>query len=390
MLFCQPPMLTGIYENSPAFKDGYLDPEKKTWVNLFADAGYRTASYGKWHTPNHPTWQQYELFHIFGKVTGYYGMTPPYKEEDYDVIQSPGWKILLAGRYPYHDWGVTPSSHVTDWGIRWLQENGRSDQPWLLRISHTWPHTPVLVPDPWDKLFELDGVPCHALNRAMYEGRAAFDRWFADEQTGFDLTMDQWRRIVRDYYALCAYVDHEVGRLIHALEELGLMDNTIIAFNSDHGRSNGELGLTQKGTYDREVWRAPFILAGPGIPKGETRHDLMELMDFGPTLCAMAGIDLAEGMQGRDLFHSQEPDALFGAIDVGPYRRVGIRTQRHRFDCTVMAHGKTVSAAEADPNLCDVVSDPAEETNLIHDPANRALADELYARVLAWYNQTAS
>ncbi len=388
MLFCQPPMQTGIFENSPAFKDGFVDPDKKTWVNLFSEAGYRTASYGKWHTPNHPTWQENQLFHIYNKVTGYYNMTPPYKEADYDVIQCPGlWSILLAGRYPRHDWGVTPSSHVTDWGIDWLRRNGQGEEPWLLRISHTWPHTPVLVPEPWDKLYALEDVPCHALNRAMYEGRAAYDRWFSDEQKGFDLSMDQWRRICRDYYALCAYVDHEVGRLVHALEELGLMENTIIAFNADHGRSNGEIGLTQKGTYDREVWRVPFIMAGPGLPQGEVRNDLADLMDFGPTLCAMAGIDLAYGMQGRDLFHSDEPDAVFGVIDIGPYRRAGIRTKRYRFDCTVMHEGERATRDEADPNLFDIEADPEELTNLIHDPVNRALADELHGRIIAWYEQ---
>jgi len=390
MLFCQPPMQTGIFENSPAFKDGFVDQDKKTWVNLFAEARYRTASYGKWHTPNHPTWQENQLFHLFGHVTGYYEMTPPYDEADYDVVKRPGnGSIFLAGRYPHHDWGVTPSSHVTDWGIDWLRRNGQGEEPWLLRISHTWPHTPVLVPEPWDKLFGPDDVPCNALNRTAYEARSGFDRWFVDRQQGFDLTMDQWRQSARDYYALCAYVDHEVGRLVHALEELGLMENTIIAFNADHGRSLGEVGLTEKGTYDREVWRVPFIMSGPGLPQGEVRDDLADLMDFGPTLCAMAGIDLADGMQGRDLFHSDEPDAVFGVIDIGPYRRAGIRTKRHRFDCTVSYKGERTTRDAADPNLFDIESDPEELNNLIHDPANRALADELYGRIVAWYEQNA-
>ena len=73
-----------------------------------------------------------------------------------------------------------------------------------------------------------------------------------------------------------------------ALDEFGLAENTIVAYNADHGRAMGEFGHCQKGTFDYEVWRVPFIVSWPGhVPAGEDRHDLCELMDFGPTVFSL-------------------------------------------------------------------------------------------------------
>jgi arylsulfatase A-like enzyme len=131
----------------------------------------------------------------------------------------------------------------------------------------------------------------------VYETRAEYDRRFADRQRGFDIPFATWRQICAYYYGLCAYVDYEIGRLLRALEQLGLAANTIVALNADHGKSLGEAGLCEKGTYDREVWRVPLIISWPGhIPEGEHRHDLVELLDFGSTLCVQAGIAKPPGI----------------------------------------------------------------------------------------------
>ncbi|MCL4402460.1 MAG: sulfatase-like hydrolase/transferase, partial [Acidobacteria bacterium] len=108
--------------------------------------------------------------------------------------------------------------------------------------------SPVLVPRPWDKQYDPAEVPCRAGNRQAFETRARYDRDFAASQRGLDIPLETWRRIAADYYGLCAYVDHEVGRLMQVLDQLGLAGNTIVAFNADHGKSLGEAGLCEKGT----------------------------------------------------------------------------------------------------------------------------------------------
>jgi arylsulfatase A-like enzyme len=137
MLTGRYPQELNIFENSVAFKDGYLDPAIKTFPELFAGAGHRTASLGKWHTPNHPTWQQAVNFTLLPKVAGYYSLPAPYSEAEHRVIKRPGGtSIILGGIYPYANWGETMSGHLTDMAIDWLKDAARSDRPFLLRVSH--------------------------------------------------------------------------------------------------------------------------------------------------------------------------------------------------------------------------------------------------------------
>ena len=393
MLACKYPQELNVLDNAPSNQPGYLTAEDKMFPNLFADAGYRTANIGKWHTPRHATWQTNDLFILFDDATGFYALGDDYSEKEHRVVKRPkGASIIMGGIYPYHDWGINPSSHITDMAIDWLQNEAvQDDKPFMLRVSHLWPHTPVLVPEPWDKLYGPDDVPCRALNKSVYRERAAYDRGLSDGQGGFELSMDTWKQVCADYYGLCSYVDFEVGRIIQALEELGLAENTIIAFNADHGKNLGEVGICEKDTFDRESWRVPFIMSWPGhLPEGEHRHDIMELMDFGPTLCSLAGIAMPSGMRGRDLFHSEEPDAVFGIIHTwNHWLRAGIRTDRYRYDCTFQIDGEPVADGQHDPNLFDLKADPHETHNLIHDPSMIDIAASLQARLEKWYRTSA-
>lgn len=393
MLFCKYPQELGIYENSKAFKDGFVDPAAKTWVNCMADAGYRTVSIGKWHTPNHATWQENSLFDLFHDVTDYYALRGNFagKEAEYRVVNRKGdlFPIIIGGIYPYHDYGVTPATYLTDLAIEKLQELKKGNQPWLLRVSYIWPHTPVLVPKPWDKVYDPQEIPSRALNRAAYETRSAYDRWFADYQGGFKLDEKTWRQCAADYYALCAHVDDQVGRLMQELEKLGQLDNTIVAFNADHGRSLGEAGLCEKGTYDREVWRVPFVFSCPGlIPEGKTDAQLCELLDFGATITSLCGVPLQEGMRGRNVFTTASPSAVFGVIEIGAYRRAGVFDGKYRMDCTIAYKYKLTPESESDPNLFDLEKDPYEENNLANNPEYAPVVKKMYQQMREWLKQT--
>lgn len=394
MLFCKYPQELDIYTNHQAFKDGFIDPQAKSWVNCMADAGYRTVSIGKWHTPNHPTWQENHLFDIFKKeACTYYGLAGPFKDEEerLRVVHRPSENnpVVIGGVYPYHDYGVTPASYKTDLAIGKLQELQGAGQPWLLRVSYLWPHTPVLVPEPWDKLYDPNTIPSNALNKKAYETRAAYDRWFADLQGGFKLDEKTWRRCAADYYGMCAHIDNQVGRLLQELEKLGALDNTIIAFNSDHGRSLGEAGLCEKGTYDREVWRVPFVFSCPGlIPEGKIDAQLCELLDFGATISELCGVKLSDGLRGRNVFTTKAPDAVYGVIDVGSYRRAGVFDGKYRFDCTIAYKHKLVEESECDPNLFNIATDPQENNNLANQPEYAQVLKSMYQKIRQWHKET--
>ena len=340
MMMCKYPTEMDIYDNDCANKDGYFKGEKG-FTNLFADEGYRIASLGKsWHGPAFPIWGKdgYTVFYIYEEAAGFFNLGPGFDEKVHRVVKRPGEShIILGGVYPYYKWGDNPSSQLTDMAIDWLKKAAKSDQPFLLNVGHLWPHTPTLVPRPWDKLYKPGDVPCHALNRKGYMERSKFDRDSADVQRGFDLSMETWRQISADYYGLCSYVDNEVGRLMRALDELGLTENTIVAFNSDHGKDLGEFGQCEKCDYNGWVWKVPFILSWPGhLPEGEHRQDLIELIDFGATLGSAGRSQDASRYAGRGSFQLEATrrGLRYHSIGWGPAGRA-VRTKKYRYDCTV-------------------------------------------------------
>lgn len=403
MLTGRYPQEIGVYSNAVQGEAGVLDPELKAFPNVFAESGYRTASLGKWHTPAHPTWQEAVAFYAFLDVADACQLYRPFTDDGQRVIKNPGSfmdtvdiPVILGGVYPHVRFGDNPGTHLTDMSIEWLRRattnDQDDDQPFLLRVSYAWPHTPVLPPSPWDRLYDADEVKCnaHAAGGRAHDERSSYDRWLARVEGGMRMSVAQWRQAAADYYGLCSFVDHEVGRLMRALSELGLLDNTIVAFNVDHGRSMGEYGHIAKGIYDREVWRVPFVVSAPGrVPEGEHRDELCELMDFGATLCALAGLDRAEGMRGRDLFADDEsaPEAVYGVLDMFSFRRAAVRTDRYRYDCTYAIDGQKASTKELDANLIDLDDDPLEVNNLADDPAMTAVATDLYGLLDAWMSK---
>ena len=109
-----------------------------------------------------------------------------------------------------------------------------------------------------------------------------YDRWFTDET----------RQVARaSYYGLCSFLDHQVGQVLDALEEGGHADDTLVTYASDHGDHNGDRGLWTKMTLYDESAGIPMIIAGPGIPQGETVSTPASLVDIGiPPFCPLFGI----------------------------------------------------------------------------------------------------
>jgi arylsulfatase A-like enzyme len=374
-----------------------------TFPEIFAGAGYATASFGKWHTPPHETWQENRSLVNLEAFSGYYGLNEAYDEARYHVIKRPGGTpIILAGTYPAAH--GHPSQIITDEAIDWLHERP-ADRPFLLRVSHNWPHTPVLAPPPFDSLYDPDEIPIRFYDDGAYTRRASYDRRLADGWRMRDLTRDQVRQMWKDYMGLVACVDHEVGRLLSALRLLGIEDNTIVLLSADHGKSLGEWGATEKGFFDSEVWRVPFVLAGPGVEaRGAVRTDVCALIDTGRTLLSLAGLDVPSSFRGRDLMSDPAPGAGFAQIgwpdgtapllkaldiNLGPTAaamRVAVRTQRYRMDVTWMRDGRRLALAEADGNLFDLDGDPEERENLWAAPEAQPVVRELWQILEAWFD----
>lgn len=379
-----------------------LPPGTVTFPEWLASrGGFQTVTFGKSHIPPWRPWQAERLVVNDERYAGYYSLNESFDEEEHHVVKRPGGaSIILAGTYPG---GLdNPSRAITDEAIDWLAHGRDRRRPFLLRVSHNWPHTPVLPPAPFDQLYDPADLPVRTFDEQAYKTRSSWDRHMADAHRVWELDDRQLRQVWKDYMGLCAYVDDEVGRLLAALEDQRLGDSTVVLFSSDHGKSLGEWGATEKGFFDSEVWRVPFIWSWPGvIPQGETRSEPCELIDTGRTLTGLLGLDSPANWRGRDLFASvDDRGEAFGQIgwpsaDVprGPRRRddhwnclrVAIRTERYRMDETWMAAGRRVPFELGDGNLFDLVVDPQERCNLWGSPDKAAVVAELRERIERWW-----
>lgn len=396
-----------------------------TFPEVFARAGYQTASFGKSHIPKHPTWQHIERTRLNLQYAYYNWLGPNYEFdlEKYRVLRCSPNGVFFGGTYPV--FLGNPSMKNTDDALEFLRERD-PDRPFLVRVSHNWPHTPVLTPPPFDRLYRADEIPILPFDRKAAEGRSQYDLGCSSIACVASWPDAAYRQAWTDYMGLVGYVDYEVGRLLAGLKALGLEDSTLTVFSSDHGRGLGELGKLAKHCFDDPIWRVPFIWHWPGhIPRGEVRDDLCELVDTGRTLLSLAGLAdrTPPFWRGRDLFGSAAPpDAVFGQIGwpntKAPlmdykhvrerhdylskyaggtpwydthvaYRtmRMGVRTARYRMDVSWMRDGKRLTGEELDGNLIDLQEDPQEKNNLWKDPAHRAVSSMLMEKLDRWFDQ---
>ncbi len=366
-----------------------------------AGADYQTATFGKSHLPPCSPWQTEHLVVNNEDYAGYYALNPKFEEDQFHVLKRPGSApIIIGGTYP--GGSDNPSRRITDEAIAWLSDERDESRPFLLRVSHNWPHTPVLAPEPFDLLYESTALPVRYFDEHAYQTRARWDRGVADNHRMRELSPEQMQQQWVAYMGLCAYVDHEVGRLLGSLEGCGLAEETIVVFSADHGKALGEWGATEKGFFDSEVWRVPFIWSWPGrVPEGLRRAEPCELIDTARTLAGLMGIDPVSHWRGRDLFGGgEEPGEVFGQIGWPsaevPFRtngrgahwdcmRVAVRTARFRLDETWMEGGARLTPEDADGNLFDLEQDPLERTNRWSDPSYGPVVAELRERLERWW-----
>lgn len=252
-----------------------------------------------------------------------------------------------------------------------------SEQPFALMVSFVSPHFPLLAPQEFFDLYDDDTL-------TLPPGRdEAWDHPSVDvyrESYGFDraFTEAETRRALRAYLALCTFMDHQIGRVLKALEASGRWDDTLIVYTSDHGESAGAHGLWFKHLMNEESVGVPLIVVGAGVPAGGVVDAPVSHVDLAPTLLAWAG---AEGEAPPDL----PGRSLLDIPGLDPDRPVF--SEYHAawsIDGTFMlrdGHYKYIEHAGARPQLFDVLADPGESHDLARDRANAGLVAEYHRRI---------
>ena len=261
--------------------------------------------------------------------------------------------------------------------IRLLEKHQR--EPFFLAVGFYKPHTPYVAPKKYFDLYPLEKITVPEMPKGFVESVPTAALTSTRPWPNFGVTHDQARLSKQAYYAAISFVDAQIGRVVDALDRLGLRDNTIIVFWSDHGYSLGEHGLWMKQSCFEESARVPMIFAGPGIKAGTPSPRLVEFVDVYPTLADLAGLTPPAKLEGASLRPLLvRPDApwtrpAFTQVERGGFPGHSVRTPRWRY--TEWDGGK--QGAE----LYDHETDPGEMKNLAADPAHAATLAELKALV---------
>jgi arylsulfatase A-like enzyme len=251
-------------------------------------------------------------------------------------------------------------------------------------MEHLIPHYDLKVP--------LNGKTVFDRNRMTVEQGRIWDAAYAEENAAYLANPPQgrekmlwnYRRYITDYLKCVAAVDDGVGRVLEELEALGLAENTLVVYSSDQGFFLGDHGWFDKRWMYEESFKMPLLMRWPQRIAPGTKVDLLtQNIDFAPTFLEVAGLPVAEEMQGKSLLPLLEGkevpwrDALYYEYHdhIGEHRvarHYGIRTDRYK-----LIHYPETN----DWELFDLQEDPEELRSVADDPAYAELRASLERRL---------
>lgn len=278
------------------------------------------------------------------------------------------------------------STWTADRAIEWLK-HGRGSAPFCTWISFPDPHHPFDAPEPWSRLHAPSEIDLPKNRKRTFEGRPWWhETVLTAEPSGnkkgaeirksysriAEQSDEQLREIIANTYGQIALIDHNVGRILIALADTGLADNTIVIYISDHGDWLGDHGLILKGPmhYDG-LLRVPMIVRGPGVPKSKKVDEPVSTLDLGPTFLDYGAADALQTQHGKSLrplieTDSAEREFALNEWELLPTRAgvgLSLRTVRTK------THKLTIDMQSNAGELYDMIADPNETTNLFDDPA---------------------
>jgi len=253
------------------------------------------------------------------------------------------------------------------------------DEPFFIAAGFYRPHCPYIAPSAYFDMYDINKItipemPPEIKDKYPPQALASTANWPV-----FGLPSDQIIKSKLAYYASISFVDAQIGKLLRGLDSLGLSDNTIIVFWSDHGYHLGEHGLWFKQSCFEESAKAPMIINVPGLKKtkGEICRRTVELVDIYPTLAELTGLDTPEGIEGESLYPLlRNPKAkwdhpAYTQVQRGKIPGHSVRTEKWRY--TEWNFGKEGS------ELYDELADPKELNNLAGKPGYEKVVQEMKA-----------
>ncbi len=357
--------------------EGYLP----SWGHRLQEQGYRADSIGKLHFrgPNDANGfvEEVEPLHVvegIGDILSSIREGAPIRRGRKGILEAG------PGDSTYLQYDARNGDHT----CHWLKAHRNDEKPWVLFASFVCPHPPYISPPDLHGRYPLDALPLPPqwqpadwpTHPAIAHFRQAFD-WAEP------FTEAQIRNLTAAYYGACTYLDHQIGRVLDALKELGLSDSTRVIYTSDHGESLGARGLFGKFTMYEEAVAVPFIMTGPDVPAGNTVNTPISLVDSFPTILEVVGAEqIDDDLPGQSLWQIAQAEDQDRTV-FSEYHAVGtrngnfmLRNQQYKY----------IYYVGDPPQLFDLIADPDEVNDLATSPDHQSTLHKFEAELRTMLN----
>jgi arylsulfatase A-like enzyme len=253
-----------------------------------------------------------------------------------------------------------------------LELRAKDKQPFFLAVGLVRPHVPLVAPKEFFDRYDAEALTLPRLTEGDWDDIPAAGISKNSKKSGLN-TQTKAKKVLEAYYASVTYMDEQVGKIVAAVNQLGLRDNTIIVFTADHGYHLGEHQFWQKMSLHEESTRIPLIISVPGKAPNETTS-LSQQIDIYPTLAQLCGLAVPSHVQGKSLARMLDHPEHRAHDEVYCLRGKNdhlLRTRRW----ALIRYGK------GGVELYDMESDPQQITNLATQPKHRNKLDELTIRL---------
>jgi arylsulfatase A-like enzyme len=365
-----------------------------TFVEALRDRGYHTGLVGKWHAgternaasfgfdgPDLPGWHNPVDNEDYLAYLREHGL-PPYEISDRirGTLPNGGPGNLLAARL-HQPVEATFEHYLATRTIELLERYAAApDTPFFLELSFFGPHLPYIVPDAYFDMVDPELVELPKSIAETFEGKPPVQRNYSAHWTFDTMPIEVTRKLIAVYWGYVSLIDEQIGRVLGALDRLGLTDETAVFFTSDHGEFTGSHRLHDKGpAMYEDIYRTPGIVRIPGAPAGQVRSEFVSLLDCTATILELAGIDPAPAVDSRSLVPLVEGRQVDWAPDIVcefhghhfPYPQRMLREDRY----------KLVVNPDSTNELYDLQDDPDELLNVYHHPEMAPVRTRLMRRL---------
>jgi arylsulfatase A-like enzyme len=364
-----------------------LRPEGDRLTPVLKGAGYRQGCVGKWHVSQTqgPLDFGYDDHVSLGDYMAWrrgQGIGVPDAMLDYTVQRAELDPAPVEHSRP---------AWLADRTIELMERYADGGGPWLLRLDFHGPHFPNVVPEPYKSMYDPAAIPPWPNAADPLDGKPAVQRikqrhWRTDRMSWAD-----WQPLVATYFGEISLIDAQVGRVLERLDDLGLADDTLVVWTTDHGDTIGAHGICNKDyTMYEEIYLVPLIMRWPGVIAPGSRSDryVHHFLDLFATFSELAAGAVPAGSHGRSLLPILKGEPAddwpleafceFHGSHMGLYSMRLLRDDRYSY----VYHTNDID------ELYDHESDPHQLKNLAGEPAAGEVLWALRRRMVDWMART--